>query len=171
MGSWFKGFVLGIAALFGLSTAGEPPPATLRPFRDASTLYVSVEILDMPGQDLERVVDASFSLRIHATIWGGNAKAEAYRDIGYDGLHYEVRVSETGGTHRTTDKAAAWAIASRFNRIELGPVSALRFPLALGCKVSLSLPEDPGYDPMVVWGYKPAASYRELDSVGLVPYY
>jgi hypothetical protein len=171
MGSWFKGFVLGIAALLGLSTAGEPPPATLRPFRDATTIYASVEVLGLPGQDLERVVDASFNVRIQATVWAGNARAEAYRDISYDGLRYEVRVSETGGIHRTSDRAAAWAIASRFNKMELGPISALRFPLAMGCKVSLSLPEDPGYDPMVVWGYKSAASYRELDSVGLVPYY
>jgi hypothetical protein len=171
MGSWFKGFVLGVATLLGLSTAGEPPVTTLRPYRDSAALYASVEVEGLPGQDLERLVDSSFDVRIHATIWAGNAKAEVYRDIRYDGLQYEVSVSETGGTHRTSDSAAAWAIASRFTRIELGPLSTLRFPLAAGCKISLSLPKDPGYDPMVVWGYKQAAAYRELDSVGLVPYY
>jgi hypothetical protein len=50
-------------------------------------------------------------------------------------------------------------------------VSSLRFPIAISCKVSLTLPDGESYDPMVVWGYKPAAAYRELDSVGLVPYY
>jgi hypothetical protein len=171
MGSWFKGFVLGVATLLGLSTAGEPPPATLRPYRDAAALYASVELEDLPGKDLGRLVDASYRVRISAVIWAGSTKAEVFRDISFDGRRYEVRVSETGGVHTTVDHAAAWAIASRFNRIELGLLSEMRFPLAAACKVRLSLPLDTSYDPMVVWGYKPAAAYRELDSVGLVPYY
>jgi hypothetical protein len=171
MGSWFKGFVLGVATLLGLSTAGEPPPATIRPYRDAAALYASVEVEDLPGKDLGRLVDASYRVRISAVIWAGSTKAEVYRDISYDGRVYEVRVSETGGVHTTVDRAAAWAIASRFTRIELGLLSEMRFPLAAACKVRLSLPLDTSYDPMVVWGYKPAAAYRELDSVGLVPYY
>lgn len=171
MGIWFKGLVLGLAALLGLSKAGEPPAMSLRAYRDAATIYASFELEDLPDADLARLVDSSFVVRIRATVWAGSARAEAYRDIRQDGLGYEVRVSETGGVHRTRDSKAAWTIASRFNRIALGPVTASSFPLALGCKVYLSLPADPGYDPMVVWGYKPAAAYRELDSVGLVPYY
>ncbi len=171
MDTWFKGFVLGIAALLGLSTAGEPPAMSLRAFRDATTIYASFELEDLPDADLARLVDASFVVRIRATVWAGTARAEAFRDIRYDGLGYEVRVSETGGVHRTRDSRAAWTIASRFNKIALGSIEAQRFPMALGCKVYLSLPSDPDYDPMVVWGYKPAAAYRELDSAGLVPYY
>jgi len=171
VGSWFKGFVLGIAALLGLSTAGEPPATTIRPFRDAESLYVSVELEGLPDKDLERLVDASFNVRVNAAMWAGPARTEAYRDISYDGLRYEVRVSETGGVHRTDDAAAAWAIASRFGKIRLSPVASLRFPIAIGCKITLTLPDGESYDPMVVWGYKAAAAYRELDSVGLVPYY
>jgi hypothetical protein len=171
MGTWFKGFVLGIAALLGLLKAGEPPAMSLRMFRDATTIYASFELDDLPDADLARLVDASFVVRIRATIWAGTARAEVFRDIRQDDRGYEVSVSETGGVHRTMDSKAAWTIASRFNKIALGPVAGQHFPVALGCKVYLSLPLDPDYDPMVVWGYKPAAAYRELDSVGLVPYY
>lgn len=171
MGTWFKGFVLGIAALLGLSKAGEPPAMSLRAYRDTTSIYASFELEKLPDADLARLVDSSFTVRIQATVWAGSARTEAYRDIRHDGLGYEVRVSETGGVHRTRDSKAAWTIASRFNKIALGPVAAQRFPMALGCKVHLSLPSDPDYDPMVVWGYKPAAAYRELDSMGLVPYY
>jgi len=171
MGTWFKGVVLGIAALLGLSKAGEPPAMSLRTYRDATTIYASFELDDLPDADLARLVDASFVVRIRATVWAGTERTEAFRDIRHDSLGYEVRVSETGGIHRTRDGKAAWTIASRFNKIALGPVAAQRFPMALGCKVFLSLPSDPDYDPMVVWAYKPAAAYRELDSVGLVPYY
>ncbi len=171
MGSWFKGFVLGIAALLGLSSAGEAPAMSVRAFRDATTLYASAEIHDLPGQDLGRLVEASFTIRLHATFWTDKSKVELYRDIRYTGNNYEVRLSETGGVHTTLDPAAAWAMACRFNMIPIGDIRVMRFPLALGCKVSLSLPEDAAYDPMVVWGYRPCTAYRELDSVGLVPYY
>lgn len=171
MGTWFKGFVLGIAALLGLSKAGDPPAMSLRAYRDTTTIYASFELEDLPGDDLARLVESSFVVRIRATVWAGSARTEAFREIRQDSRGYEVRVSETGGVHRTRDRKAAWIMASRFNMIALGPVSALSFPLALGCKAFLSLPSDPDYDPMVVWGYKPAAAYRELDVVGLVPYY
>ncbi|GAB1457565.1 MAG: hypothetical protein RBT62_05175 [Spirochaetia bacterium] len=171
MGSWFKGFVLGIAALLGLSSAGEPPAMSIRAFRDATTLYASAEIHQLPGRDLESLVEASFTVRLHATIWTDQTRVDAYRDIRYTGRNYEVMLSETGGVHTTGDANAAWIMASRFNMIPLGDIRAMHFPLAIGCKVGLSLPEDASYDPMVVWGYKPCTSYRELDSVGLVPYY
>jgi hypothetical protein len=171
MGSWFKGLALGVAALLGLSKAAVAPELSLRAYRDASSLYASAEIEELAGTDLERLVEAAFLVRVHASFWAGPARAEAHRDIRFDGIRYEVRVSETGGVHRTEDAGAAWAIASRFTRIRLGDVAALRFPIAMGCKVTLRLPEDEGYDPMVVWGYKAAAAYREIDSVGLVPYY
>jgi hypothetical protein len=171
MGSWFKGFAIGVAALLGLSRAAEPPAASMRAYRDADTLYASVELEDLPGDDLAKLVDSSFVVRIKALAWAGSSRAEAYRDIRFDGRRYEVRVSESGGVHRTEDARAAWAIASRFGKIAVGPLAAMRFPLAMGCKVVLTLPEDPEYDPMVVWGYKPAAAYMELDSPGLAPYY
>jgi len=144
---------------------------SLRAYRDAVSIYASFELEDLPDADLARLVDSSFVVRIQATVWAGSIRSEVYRDIRQDGLGYEVHVSETGGVHRTRDGKAAWTIASRFNKIELGSIAALSFPLALGCKVYLSLPSDSDYDPMVVWGYKPAAAYRELDSIGLVPYY
>ncbi|MBU0928810.1 MAG: hypothetical protein KKA67_13765 [Spirochaetes bacterium] len=171
MGSWFKGFVLGVAALLGLSTAGEPPAASMRAYRDGSMLYAAVEVEGLPGSDLARLVDSSFTVRLRASMWAGDDRAEAFRDVRFNGLRYEVRFSETGGAHSTTDPKAAWAMASRFGLIALGPVSSKSFPMAMGCKVTLELPEDEGYDPMVVWGYKPAAAYNELDSLGLVPYY
>jgi len=143
----------------------------MRAYRDAERLYASVELEDLPGKDLSRLVDASFTVRLRVTVNGGVEGGEAFRDVSFDGLRYTIRVSETGGVHITSDSGAAWAIVSRFGRISLGPVAAIRFPIALGCKVVLSLPEDPDYDPMVVWGYKPAAAYRELDSLGVVPYY
>ncbi|MCP5453603.1 MAG: hypothetical protein H7A27_06440 [Spirochaetaceae bacterium] len=170
MSSWLKALALGIAAALGLSRAAEPPPLTMRLSRDETTIYASVEVWDLPGTDLERLVEASFVVRLEATIWAGRAVAEAYRDIRYNGRYYEIRVSETGGVHRTEDPAAAWAIASRFSRVPLCPAAGLSFPLSAGCKATLSLPEDPGYDPMVVWGYKAAADYREIDSLGHVPY-
>jgi hypothetical protein len=170
MSAWLKGLVLGIAAALGLSSAAEPPPLAMRLSRDGSSVYASVEIYELPGTDLERLVEASFVVRVHASLWAGRARAEAYRDIEYDGRYYEVRVSETGGVHRTEDPAAAWAIASRFTRVPLGPTASFSFPLSAGCKATLVLPEDPGYDPMVVWGYKAAADYREIDSLGHVPY-
>ena len=171
MSAWLKALTLGIAAALGLSRAAEPPPLTLRLSRDATTIYASVEVYELPGTDLERLVEASFVVRLEATIWAGRAAVEAYRDIHYTGRYYEIRVSETGGVHRTADPAAAWAIASRFSRLPLGPATAVSFPLSAGCKATISLPEDPGHDPMVVWGYRAAADYREIDSLGHVPYW
>lgn len=171
MGAWWKGLVLGAAAALGLAPGGAPPELELRAFRDAEALYASAELLDLPGKDLARVVDSSFALRVKATFRAGRGAVEAYRDLRYDGLSYRVYVSETGTSHTTADAKAAWAIASRFSRIRLAELGALAFPLDLGCKVILLLPSDPGYDPMVVWGYKPAAAIAELDSPAYVPYY
>lgn len=170
MGSWWKGLVLGVATAFGLAPGGSPPDVDLRAYRDAEALYASAELREMPGRDLERLVDSSFDVRIKAVFKAGREASEAYRDIRFDGLSYNVFVSETGMTHATKDARAAWAIASRFQRIRVTD-SGAPFPMELGCKVSLALPRDPGYDPMVVWGYKPAAAIARLDSLGMVPYY
>jgi hypothetical protein len=171
MGSWFKGLALGLTAFLGLSKAAVAPELSLRAYRDAVFLYASAEMEVSAETELARLVEAAFLLRVRASFWAGQARAEAYREIRFDGLGYEIRVSETGGVHRTKDARAAWAIASRFSRIRIADLGVLRFPLAMGCKITLQLPEDEGYDPMVVWGYKAAAAYREIDSAGLVPYY
>jgi len=168
--TWFKGLVLAVATILGLSQGGAPPPLSLSAYRDASMLYASVEVEQLPGRDLARLVQASYVIRLQAVSWAGGVRAENYRDIQFDGLQYTVFVSETGKSHTTDDDAAAWALASRFGHIPLGLADPARFPLAMGCKVTLSLPGITGYDPMIVWAYRPAAGYRELDSVGMVPY-
>jgi len=170
MATWFKGLVLAIASILGLSEGGSAPPLTLSAFRDASTLYVSAEMDGLPDRDLERLVEASYTVRFIAASWAGEFRSERYREIKYDGLQYYVYVSETGSTHVTADTQAAWALVSRFGRTPIGSAEPTRFPLAVGCKVSLSLPGTADYDPMIVWGYKPAAGYRELESIGMVPY-
>jgi hypothetical protein len=109
--------VLGTAALLGLSTAGEPPMTTIRPFRDAESLYVSVELEGLPGEDLERLVDASFNVRVSAAISAGTGKAEVYREISFDGLRYEVTVSETGGVRE--DTAMSGVLPALSNRDKL----------------------------------------------------
>lgn len=171
MSSWLKGLALGIAALLGLSRVSGPPAASMRAFRDADTLYASLELYELPDADLVRLVESSFTLRVSAQAWAGQSRGQAYRDIRFDGRYYVVRISESGGTHKTADAAAAWAMVSRFGLIPLGALSELRFPLAIGCKVILSLPDYPEYDPMVVWGYRAAAAYMELDAPGMAPYY
>ena len=60
MSSWLKALALGIAAALGLSRAAEPPPLEMRLSRDETTVYASVEVWDLPGTDLERLVEASF---------------------------------------------------------------------------------------------------------------
>ncbi len=170
MTTWFKGLVLAIASILGLSDGGTAPALSITAFREASTLYASAELEGLPGSDLERLVEASYLIRLTAKTWAGDFRSERYREIKFDGLQYHVYVSETGSTHSTADTQAAWSLVSRFGRIPLGSADPVRFPLAIGCKVLLSIPGMAEYDPMIVWGYKPAAGYRELESIGMVPY-
>lgn len=171
MDSWLKRLVLTIAAFLGLAEAADPPPLSLRPVRDDEAIYASLELEGPASGDLARLVDATFTLRVRAIVWAGDTKGEAFRDIRYDGRRYAVLVSETGGTHAVGDFETAWLIASRFARIPLGGLAQKGFPLAVGAKVTLEFPDDPEYDAMVVWGYRPAAAYLELDAPGMAPYY
>lgn len=171
MDSWLKGVVLSIAAFLGLAEAASPPPLSLRVVRDDGALYASLELEGAAAGDLARLVDATFALRVKATAWAGDSRGEAYRDIRYDGRRYSVIVSETGSVHAASDFATAWLIASRFARLPLGGLYRASFPLAVGAKVSIEFPDDPEYDAMVVWGYRSAAAYLELDAPGMAPYY
>lgn len=171
MDPWLKRLVLSIAAFLGLAEAADPPPLSLRVVRDDRALYASLELEGPASSDLAKLVEATFTLRVRAIAWAGDTAGEAYRDIRYDGRRYAVLVSETGGTHATGDFETAWLIASRFARIPLGGMTRSGFPLAVGAKVSLEFPDDPEYDAMVVWGYRAAAAYLELDALGMAPYY
>ncbi|MBN2873938.1 MAG: hypothetical protein JXM71_02490 [Spirochaetales bacterium] len=171
MSAWFKGLVLGVAAILGLSPAGQPPSLALRLYRDATVVYAAVEVEDMPGRDLARLVEADYTLRIEAMVSDGVTTSRSYRDIAYDGFIYRVFVSETSSTHKTDDAATAWALATRFLSIPLSRLDDLSFPATVTCSVAVSLPADDAYDPMVVWGYKAALTQRTLDVVGMVPYH
>lgn len=171
MDSWLKGLVLSIAVMLGLAEPASPPSLSMRVFRDERALYASLELDAQASADLERLINATFTVRLKAFAWAGNDTVEAYRDIRFDGRRYSVNISETGGLHGAADLRTAWLIASRFALLPLGETAGYRYPLAIGAKVSLELPDDPSHDAMVVWGYRPAAAYLELDAPGMAPYY
>lgn len=171
MGSWFKGVILGLGVLLGLAPAREPPPMDLRIHRDGASLYASVELATLPGKELAELVLSRYALRLELSISAGPLAAAAWREISFDGREFQVRVSETGGLHRTDSEGAAWAIVSRFQRVPLGAISALGFPLTVKCKAALSLPGEDGYDPMLLWAYKASAAVLTVASLGSIPYY
>ncbi|TFG83657.1 MAG: hypothetical protein E4H20_04980 [Spirochaetales bacterium] len=171
MDTWFKGFILGLGVLLGLAPAREAPGLDARLHRDALGVYATVEILDTPSRELRELVRSTYPVRLSLFARAGPLSVTAWREIRYTGTGYEVLVSDTGGRHGTADEAAAWAIATRFLSLHLGPTSGLAFPLEFGCRVTLELPGEDEYDPMVLWGYKPAASFREVGSLGSIPYY
>jgi len=171
MMDWFKGLVLGIGVFLGLAEPREAPGLDFRVHRDAVTLYASVELLELPGAGLDDVVRSGFRVRLTLEARAGDRRAVAWRDVRYDGAAYYVTVSESGTTHRSADAGGAWAMASRFLRVPLGPVAGLAYPLDAEARVVLDLPDDADYDPMVLWGYRAASATRSFAGLGSIPYY
>jgi len=170
--AWFKGFFLGIGILLGLAEPREPPQMTMLLNRNADSIYASAELPGLPGKALAELVDASYGIRIVAVLWVDPYKTTVWRIIRFDGLEYSVELSETGTIHRTSSADAAWIMAARFIGIPMGNAASLSRPLKVGGSVAIAMADEgSGDDPMVLWGYRPATVYRQLDSLDLVPYH
>ncbi len=162
--------MLAIGVFLGVVQPRQAPPVEMWPHRDADALYLSLELDGPPGGEILKVVDSFFTLRLTLKVGAGPLRAEAWREIRFDGTQYEIRVSETGGVHRTVDAQAAWNILTRFGSLRIGRLDGLSFPLACDAQLVLSLPEDKDYDPMVLWAYRPATASRMVEGLGSLPY-
>ena len=172
MAAWLKSVFLGIGILLGMAEPREPPQMTMLLHRNADSVYASVELSSLPGKALKELVDASYDIRIVASLRADPYKAMAWHLISFDGLDYVVTMSETGTIHRTGSVEAAWIMASRFIGIPLGDIDGFSEPVVVLASAALAMAdEDSGDDPMVLWGYRPATVYRQLESLDLVPYH
>ncbi len=162
--------MLAIGVFLGVAQPREAPVVGMRLHRDSSSIYLSLELEGSPGKDLLKVVDSFFTVRLTLKALAGSLRLETWREIRYTGMDYEIRISETGGIHRTADVGAAWNLFTRFNGQRLGALDALAFPGTCDAQLVLSLPEDKGYDPMVLWAYHRATASQAIEGPGSLPY-
>ena len=171
MGAFIRRAILSIAVLLGIADPAEPPILATQLHRTDSAVYAEAELREFPGEALVDLVKSGNRLTIALSVRTPARETVVRKTLAFDGSTYSIRDETTGDRRTTKSEAAAFILAGVFDGIVipgLDPQGA--FPVTLFCECWLELPDDPSYDPMILWGYRPAIAEVEIESIGEIPF-
>lgn len=170
MGAFIRRAVLGIAVLLGFADPAEPPILDLRLHRTEDGIVAEAELIGFPGESLAELVKAGNDLAVILSLRTPNAETDTRTHLSFDGNQYHIR-GEGGGARTTESETAAFILAGLFDGVPVPGVNAASdFPVTLFLECRITLPADPSYDPMILWGYKPAVLEHTITAMEEIPF-
>lgn len=176
MGGIVRRALLGIAVVLGLAEPAEPPVLQPQLYRLGNEVYADVELAGFPGSKLEQLIESGNAIALTVTVRSPAGESTAEKILSCDGIRFTVADSGSVEPLTTESESAAYILAGVFTGLFVpGLTAESEFPVRVVFQSRIRLVAEPDAAPpdadvMMLWGYKPALTVRELYSIREIPY-
>jgi hypothetical protein len=149
--------ILGLGVFLGVLSPRPDPEMIARTYRTAEALYVSAEIKNAAGNDVETLIEAGNGLSIEMTA-SVNAQVQKIRHtIVFDPKSKLYVVEDLGGgkKHHTASRDAAILLWATFYHVKVGPTNGLKnVSLSIVVTANISIDAEAPIDSRMLWNFK-----------------